>query len=184
MSNLIERAKQYNQQLKAIESQASDTKAHISYGEADLNKLCKELSSLLGIEVTEDNVETICEQQMAKIMNDLETGERTIKAIKEGTYSQQELERTIEMKEEAPKEEFERHSHFTTTQSHEEPVKDSSVTIDLTETLDNLGGVGSIMGGRQTQPQNNGGININNIGIDLGKTSVQQQVPNSRILDI
>ena len=182
---LIERAKQYNQQLKAIESEASNTKAHISYGEADLNKLCKELSSLLGIEVNEDNVEEICEQQLEKIKNDLDTGERTIKAIQEGTYSQEELERTIEIKEEVQQEEFERHSHFANRPVESQPEsKGADSGVDLSQTLESLGGVGNIMGGHTSRPQNNESININNMGTNLGHNSVQQQVPNSRILDI
>lgn len=179
MSTLIERAKQYNQQLKAIENEASSTKAHISYGEADLNKLCNELSSLLGVTVTESNVEEICNEQMQKIMNDLETGERTIKAIQEGTYSQQELERTIEINQEAPREEFVRHSQVVNRD-----VEEDTPEIDLTKTLGNLSGVGAIVSNPKNEPNNNGGININNMGTQITPSQVSQQVPNSRILDI
>lgn len=175
MSNLIERAKQYNQQLKEIETEASNTKAHISYGEADLNKLCNELSSLLGLEITEENVEEICEQQMAKIINDLETGERTIKAIQEGTYSQEELERKVEvMTKEDTLQEVVRHR--VVSDSAED---DENTEIDLSSTLESLGGLGSIVGGHQTEHANKSDIDKNSVG----ESSVLK-VPNARILDI
>lgn len=82
-TELLERAKQYNANLKKIESEASEIRGKISYGIDDLTRRCQELTQILGIQVTEDNLEELWQSEMQKVLNNLEIGETVLKQIRE-----------------------------------------------------------------------------------------------------
>lgn len=168
--SLVERAKAYNSQLKQIESEMSSTKAHVSYCEADLKKLCEEISQILGIEVNEDNVEEICYAQLEKIKNDLDAGEQAIKAIQDNTFTQEELEETIEL--ETPIEVEDEFESFSRTRQVERVEEEED---DLASTLSSLGGLGSI------GLSNRASVDTSR---DKEESNLGNRLPQSRILDI
>lgn len=81
---LMERVKAYNNKLKQAQSEAATLSAHISYSETDVMNSCKELSELLGMEVTPDTLQSIRESEYNKIINNLEMGEEILKRIEDG----------------------------------------------------------------------------------------------------
>lgn len=89
---LVARVKAYNEELKQVTAEASNIAARISYTEEDLTRRCKELSALLGIEVTVDNLESIYEREIDKVENNLKVGEDILRRIREGQVLDEEAE--------------------------------------------------------------------------------------------
>lgn len=79
----LNQVKQYNASLKQYRDAAANINAQIQITQADLNKLCKELSAELGVEVTEDNVEQIYNSEVDKINSTLKSGNAVLAKIAE-----------------------------------------------------------------------------------------------------
>lgn len=60
----INQVKQYNASLKQYRDKAANINAQIEFNKNELNKLCSELTTELGIEVTENNIEQIYQEQV------------------------------------------------------------------------------------------------------------------------
>lgn len=78
----IEEVKQYNANLKQYQDKASQVKAGIDYSKKELDRLCAELSSELGQEVTPENIRSIRDERLKKIQNTLEVGKEILGRIK------------------------------------------------------------------------------------------------------
>ena len=78
----IEQVKQYNASLKQYRDKAAQIKAGIDFNKNELDRLCKELSTELGIEVTPENVEQIRAKQIEEIESTLRTGNEILNRIK------------------------------------------------------------------------------------------------------
>lgn len=78
----IEEVKQYNASLKQYQDKASQIKAGIDYSKKELDRLCAELSSELGQEVTPENIRSIRDERLKKIQNTLEVGKEILNRIK------------------------------------------------------------------------------------------------------
>lgn len=77
----MQRVKQYNAQLKMAKEQSSKLRTEIEYSNRELNKLCEELSTELGTQVTPDNIQQVYEAEMAKLERNLQTGEEILARI-------------------------------------------------------------------------------------------------------
>lgn len=79
---LEKRIRDYNEDLRNTKEESADLKARVEYGEKTLKSQCEKLSSLLGKEVTEENLQQIYQNELSRILNDLEVGERILQRIK------------------------------------------------------------------------------------------------------
>ena len=77
----IEQVKAYNNSLKSYQDKASQVRAAIEYNTKELNRLCSELSTELGITVTPENVLQIREERVEKIRNTLKVGNEILSRI-------------------------------------------------------------------------------------------------------
>lgn len=78
----INQVRQYNDLLKQYRDQAAKVNAEIEFNSKELESLCKELSTELGITVTPDNLEQIYEERVAKINSTLQSGTEILNRIK------------------------------------------------------------------------------------------------------
>lgn len=83
-NDLLERVRSYNLKRKEAEKNFSTLKARAEYAQKEVLELCSQLSSKLGIDVTIDNLESIRNSEINKIINNLEMGEEIIKRIEDG----------------------------------------------------------------------------------------------------
>lgn len=95
---LEKRVREFNKELKQAQKDASDAKSAVEYGQKELKRQCDKLTELLGKEVTEENIEQIYDEEMQKLLNDLDNGEKIIKRIKDNIEDDEEL--TVGDKEE------------------------------------------------------------------------------------
>lgn len=77
----IDEVKQYNASLKQYKEKAAQLNAEIEYTNKEIDELCTELSSELGITVTKDNIEQIYEEQVNKINMALQSGKAVLAKI-------------------------------------------------------------------------------------------------------
>lgn len=81
----IEEIKKYNASLKEQREKAASLKAQIDYTEKELEQLCKELSTELGVEVNKSNIEQIYNDELNKINSTLQSGNAVLaKIVSEG----------------------------------------------------------------------------------------------------
>lgn len=78
----LERIKKYNESLKAYNEKAAQLRIELNYAINELNKLCKELSETLGIEVTPSNIEEVYRNYVQKVEETLKIGEEIIERIR------------------------------------------------------------------------------------------------------
>ncbi len=77
----VEAIKNYNELLKKTVAKASRIKTELEFNVKELDKICKELSSDLGIEVNSDNIEAIYVQLVDKINSNLQVGREILNRI-------------------------------------------------------------------------------------------------------
>lgn len=75
------RVKEYNKHYKEALEEYNKAKAQITVYENEINSLCEELTSHLGIEVTKENALELYQQKEKEIRQQLEIGENIIKRI-------------------------------------------------------------------------------------------------------
>lgn len=78
----INQVRQYNDLLKQYRDQAAKVNAEIEFNSKELESLCQELSTELGITVTPDNLEQVYEERVAKINSTLQSGTEILNRIK------------------------------------------------------------------------------------------------------
>lgn len=78
----LDQVRQYNNSLKMYRDKAAKMQAAIEFNEKELNRLCAELSTALGVSVTPSNIEQIREEFIAKLNNTLSVGMDIIDHIK------------------------------------------------------------------------------------------------------
>ena len=77
----LNQVKQYNASLKQYKDKAASLNAEIDYTNKEIDALCAELSTELGIQVTRDNIQQIYEEQVSKINNTLQSGNAVLAKI-------------------------------------------------------------------------------------------------------
>lgn len=77
----INQIKQYNASLKQYKDRAAALKAEIEYTNKEIDNLCAELTTELGVTVTRDNVEQIYNEQVEKINSTLQSGTAVLAKI-------------------------------------------------------------------------------------------------------
>lgn len=92
------RVKEYNKNYKQALDEFNKGKAQISVYENEINNLCAELTTMLGIEITKDNAFEIYEQKEKELRQQLEVGESIIKRIQTeaNTYDTQDNLSTVQ----------------------------------------------------------------------------------------
>lgn len=91
----IEEVKKYNASLKEFQAKSSQMRAAIEFNTKELDRLCKELSTELGITVTPENIEAIREERIAKIQNTLKVGTEILNRIKQEEESVENIQSGI-----------------------------------------------------------------------------------------
>lgn len=79
----VEEVKKYNEILRAHKDRASKLRAEIEFNVNELTRICNELTTELGIQVTPENLDSIYNERVAKINSTLETGKEILKRISE-----------------------------------------------------------------------------------------------------
>lgn len=77
----LNQVRQYNASLKQYKDKAASLKAEIDYTNKEIDTLCSELSSELGISVTRDNIQQVYEDQVSKINSTLQSGNAVLAKI-------------------------------------------------------------------------------------------------------
>lgn len=77
----LNQVKQYNETLKIYKDKSAKLSAEIEYTTKELDRLCLELTSELGIQVTTDNIEDIYNEQVEKINSTLKSGNAVLAKI-------------------------------------------------------------------------------------------------------
>ena len=70
--------KKYNQRVNEAKQKVAQSRAEIEVSRREMERLCKELSVELGIDVNEDNIEKIYAEHISKIKAQIEEGERIL----------------------------------------------------------------------------------------------------------
>ena len=83
MSVDVQRVKTFNDELKRYVEKATKNAAEIEFNNREIKRICDELTTELGIEVTPENIATIAEERIAKIENTLQAGEAIIERIRQ-----------------------------------------------------------------------------------------------------
>jgi len=84
MSNLnLEAIKRYNEKLKEYNDKASKIQAEIDFNNREIESSCEELSKVLGLEVTKDNLIQVYNDRIEKIRSTLESGEAILRRVTE-----------------------------------------------------------------------------------------------------
>ena len=78
----IEEVKKYNATLKQYQEKASQIRAGIEFNTQELTRLCQELTTELGIQVTPENIRQVRDERLQKIQNTLEVGTDILNRIK------------------------------------------------------------------------------------------------------
>lgn len=90
-NNLVERVKEYNKRYKEATSELSNLKAQMNVYEQEVQKLCNELSSYLGVEVTKENALDLYNNKKAEIENNLSIGNEILDRISSDNVEKTEL---------------------------------------------------------------------------------------------
>ena len=77
----LNQVKQYNASLKQYKDKAASLNAEIEYTNKEIDALCAELTTELGIQVTRDNIQQIYEEQVSKINSTLQSGNAVLAKI-------------------------------------------------------------------------------------------------------
>lgn len=78
----IQEIREYNKELKEYTRKFSDVRAKMELNTNEVNRLCRELTEELGIEVTPQNLETVYTECVNKINNQLAAGKEILERIK------------------------------------------------------------------------------------------------------
>lgn len=77
----LNQVKQYNVSLKQYKDKAASLNAEIEYTNKEIDALCTELTTELGIQVTRDNIQQIYDEQVSKINSTLQSGNAVLAKI-------------------------------------------------------------------------------------------------------
>lgn len=77
----VERIKEYNRKYKENQQKVANLQAELDMNNREIDRLCKELSAELGVQITRENVEDIYEQRVKAINTSLELGENILSRI-------------------------------------------------------------------------------------------------------
>lgn len=77
----LNQVKQYNASLKQYKDKAASLNAEIEYTNKEIDALCAELTTELGIQVTRDNIQQIYDEQVSKINSTLQSGNAVLAKI-------------------------------------------------------------------------------------------------------
>lgn len=77
----LNQVKQYNASLKQYKDKAASLNAEIEYTNKEIDALCTELTTELGIQVTRDNIQQIYDEQVSKINSTLQSGNAVLAKI-------------------------------------------------------------------------------------------------------
>ena len=78
---LVARVKEYNKNYKLAMADLNKSTAQINVYEQEIDKLCKELSEVMGVPVTMDNALELYQQKCNEIENNLQIGEEIIERL-------------------------------------------------------------------------------------------------------
>ncbi|MBR1454066.1 MAG: hypothetical protein IJ593_05435 [Lachnospiraceae bacterium] len=78
----INAVRQYNASLKEYQQKSAQMRAAIEFNKKELNRLCEELSTELGMTVTPENIEQVRDAKIEEINNSLEIGNQMLNRIK------------------------------------------------------------------------------------------------------
>lgn len=83
----IARIKQYNSRVAEGKQKVAQVRAEIQVTKREIERLCKELTNELGVEVNEQNIEQIYNEHVANIMRQVENGEQILNRIDDASAS-------------------------------------------------------------------------------------------------
>lgn len=89
----IAEIREYNRELKEYTRKFSDTRAKMDLNTNEVNRLCKELTEELGMEVNPQNLEQVYAECVEKINNQLAVGKEILNRIK---YEEQNTAQTTQ----------------------------------------------------------------------------------------
>ena len=78
---LVARVKEYNKNYKLAMADLNKSTAQINVYEQEIDKLCKELSEVMGVPVTMDNALELYQAKCKEIENNLQIGEEIISRL-------------------------------------------------------------------------------------------------------
>lgn len=103
---LVARVKEYNKNYKLAMADLNKSTAQINVYEQEIDKLCKELSEVMGVPVTMDNALELYQQKCKEIENNLQIGEEIISRlnspVEEPQQPQQPVQQPVQQQVQQP----------------------------------------------------------------------------------
>ena len=104
---LVARVKEYNKNYKLAMADLNKSTAQINVYEQEIDKLCKELSEVMGVPVTMDNALELYQQKCKEIENNLQIGEEIIERLNSAVtepqvqqvHTQQQVQQQVQQKQ-------------------------------------------------------------------------------------
>lgn len=97
---LVARVKEYNKNYKLAMADLNKSTAQINVYEQEIDKLCKELSEVMGVPVTMDNALELYQAKCKEIENNLQIGEEIISRlnspVEEPQHPQQPVQQPVQ----------------------------------------------------------------------------------------
>ena len=93
---------EYNKKVTAAKEKASQDKARKDLAEKELERTCKELSDLLGKEITPENLQAEYEAFVEEAQKTIESGTKILNGLEEEQAEALDTKEVEEVKQEAP----------------------------------------------------------------------------------
>lgn len=99
---LVARVKEYNKNYKLAMADLNKSTAQINIYEQEIDKLCKELSEVMGVPVTMDNALELYQAKCKEIENNLQIGEEIISRLNSPVEEPQQPQQPVQQPVQQP----------------------------------------------------------------------------------
>lgn len=99
---LVARVKEYNKNYKLAMADLNKSTAQINVYEQEIDKLCKELSEVMGVPVTMDNALELYQAKCKEIENNLQIGEEIISRLNSPVEEPQQPQQPVQQPVQQP----------------------------------------------------------------------------------
>lgn len=126
---LVARVKEYNKNYKLAMADLNKSTAQINVYEQEIDKLCKELSEVMGVPVTMDNALELYQAKCKEIENNLQIGEEIISRLNSPVEEPQQPQQPQVQQHPAQQQQVQQPQVQQPVQQPQAPVQDLSAPL-------------------------------------------------------
>ena len=126
---LVARVKEYNKNYKLAMADLNKSTAQINVYEQEIDKLCKELSEVMGVPVTMDNALELYQAKCKEIENNLQIGEEIISRLNSPVEEPQQPQQSQVQQHPAQQQQVQQPQVQQPVQQPQAPVQDLSAPL-------------------------------------------------------